>query len=162
MHYLVREQSLSLKRAFRIENRHGATVYRAEGPLVGARAELQVKDGHGTELAWIKEPFLSDGRTFELHRGGARLAQVAQLTDRSGRGRCAIVLDDDRRLEVDMISADGGYTIRAPGMSDVADVVGRGRDAYTVDTAPGQDDVLLLGCTIAIHLLVARLVPTSP
>lgn len=160
MHYVVRER-LGLGLSFHIENERGATVYQGHGPAVRLRQELKFEDAHGTELAWVKEPFLTDGLTYEVHRGGRRVARVKQLPDNESHCTGEIVMDHGPRLAVYGTLAAGAYTIRAAGVSDLAVVAGHGDDAYTVDTVPDQDDVLLLASTIAIYLMVSRPLTTS-
>ena len=155
MRYTVEENILSLGRDLRIEREHGAVVYRAHGPAVKAREELRFDDAQAAEQASIKEPFLSDGKTFEVHRGGQRVAQVKEATSASGLG-ADILLDAGGKMEARGNLAASDYVIRVPGLADVAAVTRRGTDSYSVDTVPNQDDVLLLASTIAIRIMAQR------
>ena len=155
MRYEVEENILSLGRDLRVQGAHGGVLYRAHGPAVKAREELRFDDAHGTEQAWIKEPFLSDGKTFEVHRGGQRVAQLKEVMSASGPG-VDILLDAGGKMEARGQLANSDYVIRVPGLADIAAVTRRGTDGYAVDTVPNQDDVLLLAGTIAIRIMAQR------
>lgn len=158
MRYVVEENILSLGRDLRIEGEHNAVAYRAHGPAVKAREELRFDDARGAEQAYIKEPFLSDGKTFEVHRGGQRVAQLKEVTSASGPG-VDIGLDAGGKMEARGQLANSDYVIRVPGLADIAAVTRRGTDGYHVDTVPNQDDVLLLASTIAIRIMAQRSQP---
>ncbi len=155
MRYEVEENTLSLGRDLRVQGAHGEVLYRAHGPALKAREELRFDDGHGAEQAFIKEPFLSDGKTFEVHRGGQRVATLREVTSSSGLGT-DIALDAGGRMEARGKLAESDYVIRVPGLADVAAVTRRGSDGYNVDTVPNQDDVLLVASTIAIRIMAQR------
>jgi len=152
MRYVIRDHSSPLAREMFIEDQHGERVFRVHGPIVRLRDELRIDDLHDVEQAYIKEPLPSNRRTYEVYRGGHLRAKVT-------------VVATDYVLDGFDVSVDGGESLQArggmfgpnvalaAGGSRVAQVHWQHRQAIEVDTAAGQDDVLLLATVIAMSLM---------
>jgi uncharacterized protein YxjI len=152
MDYLIREHGTLFHRELAIENRHGERLYRVYGPVVRARDELRVDDFNGVEQAWIKEPVLSDRRTYEIYRNGAHTANITMVgVGNLLEGFDIKVLDGPTfKARGDMLGRD--FTIL--GQTSLAARVKR-HDGKTVqvETTAGQDEVLLLSGVVAISAM---------
>jgi uncharacterized protein YxjI len=147
--YLIREHSNPLSREILIEDRHGACVYRAHGPVVRLRDELHVENGSGHEEYLIKEPVLGDRSRFELYRDGKRRAVISRV----GVGNLLEGFDLDVsgasqiHARGDMLSRE--FELMGNGGS-VGQVRRHNEHSIELETAAGQDDALLVAGVLAM------------
>jgi uncharacterized protein YxjI len=113
----------------------------------------------GHELLGIRRRLLSWGPTFDIaDAGGRTLAVVKQKLFTLFKYRFTVdetaTADVDVDLEVAGDFLDHEYAFTRPGTDEpVAQVSKRWftlRDTYGVDIADGENDVLLLACTVVI------------
>src|SRR5436309_8880030 len=79
MQYAIREMHAIMSREMVIENLRGERLFLVHGPVVRARDELHIDDAQGVEQARVKEPLLSDRKSYEIYRGGAEYARVGMV-----------------------------------------------------------------------------------
>jgi uncharacterized protein YxjI len=148
--YSIREKGSLLTRELLIEAPHRTLKFRVHGPVVRARDELHIDDAEGVQQALVKEPLLGDGRTYEIHRGGAIAAQVTRIGVGNLLEGFDIITAAGPTLHArgDMLKHE--FTVT--GASGVAAARARraSRHATEVETEEGQDDLLLLAAVIAI------------
>jgi uncharacterized protein YxjI len=160
MQYVIRDHTSPLSRELVIEDRHHQKLFRAHGPVVRVRDELHLEDAHGAEQAYIKDPVLSDGSTFEIYRGGAHVADVKT------------VAAGDALQGYDVMLRSGGEPLRARGdmferhftiteHGQPAAQVKRHDGNVEVETEAGHDDVLVLAGVIAMSAMTDLRARTS-
>jgi uncharacterized protein YxjI len=144
MHYQITQNKLFEKGLFSITDDAGALRFQVAG-------NLSLSDPDGSELLAIKRHFL--GRQADILEGGQLTASV-HVAGLSASGNYNVDGPAGR------LSAAGdflgrNYTLTVPSGSVIATVSQqRGfRERFDVETAPGQDDVLLLAVILAIESL---------
>ncbi len=149
MQYVIREQSSLLNREMVINDHQGHTLFRVHGPLVRLRDELRLDDAAGVEQAWIKDPVLGDSSTYEIYRGGARVADVRVVGVGNLLEGFDVVVSGAPALQArgDLFGRD--YTISKQGQR-AAKVKRRDGHSIEVETEGAQDEVLLLAGVVAI------------
>ncbi len=153
MKYLIREKLLCLGDDFVIRDESGRLRYQVDGrAFTLLREKLSFQDASGNEVAFIREKLLALRKSYEIHRGGDRVAVVKK--DLFNLFRVGFTVDvpgpDDYEAKGSIL--DHEYTFRRGGRV-VAEVSKRWftlRDTYAVDIEEGEDDVLILASAIVI------------
>lgn len=116
--------------------------------------QLSFQDSSGTELAHISQRLLSWGPTYEISRNGQLLATVRK--EIFTFFKCTFVIEGEA---ANHLHAAGNFTdhdyIFTRDEQQVAQVSKQWltlADTYGVQIAPGQDDVLILACTVVIDM----------
>jgi uncharacterized protein YxjI len=144
MRYQITQNKLLEKGLFSITDDSGALRFQVSG-------NLSLSDPDGSELLAIKRHFL--GRQADILDGG----QITASVHVAGLGA-------GENYNVDgpagQLSAAGdffgrNYTLTVPSGTTIATVAQQHgwRERFDVETAPGQDDVLLLAVILAIENL---------
>src|ERR1051326_4535543 len=143
MQYLIRDKSSLRSREVTIEDARGQRVFRAHGPTLRIRDELRLDDTWGNEQIVIKEPVLSDRKTFELYRGGLRCGVVSMVSTGNLLEGFDVTHTSAAPLHArgDLLGRE--FTLVGAG-GDLGHVHRHKGNAIEVETAGGQDDVLLL------------------
>ena len=152
MRYVMNQKILCLGNDFVVRDESGRDVLYIDGRALSIGDKLSVQDMQGRELAFISQKLFSWGKTYEVSRGGELAAVVKK--ELFTFFRCAFTVDvpgpDDLEATGDFF--DHEYTFQRHGQP-VASVSKRWftlRDTYGVDIAPGENDALLLACTVVI------------
>lgn len=153
MRYQIREKLLCLGDDFVIRDESGRLRYQVDGrAFTLLREKLSFQDASGNEVAFIREKLLALRRSYEIHRGGDRVAVVKK--DLFNLFRVGFTVDvpgpDDYEAKGSIL--DHEYTFRRGGRV-VAEVSKRWftlRDTYAVEIEEGEDDVLILAAAIVI------------
>lgn len=147
---------------YTIRDDSGNDRYFVDGKALSFGDKLSFQDMSGNELVFVREKLLSWGPTYELHRGVAVSAIVKKQLWTFVRDRFTVDVGadgptpDDLQIEGDFWEHE--YTISRNGQP-VAAISKRWfslADAYGVETAAGEDDVLILACTVVVDLSVAK------
>jgi uncharacterized protein YxjI len=118
--------------------------------------KLAFKDMAGNELAFIRQKLLAWGPTYEISRGGQPAAVVKKELFTFFRCRFTVDQPGPDDLEAQGSFTDMEYTLTRPSRGPVAQVSKRWfsmTDAYGVDVAQGEDDVLILASAVVIDLI---------
>ncbi len=153
MKYLIREKLLCLGDDFVIRDESGRLRYQVDGrAFTLLREKLSFQDASGNEVAFIREKLLALRKSYEIHRGGDRVAVVKK--DLFNLFRVGFTVDvpgpDDYEAKGSIF--DHEYTFRRGGRV-VAEVSKRWftlRDTYAVEIEEGEDDVLILAAAVVI------------
>jgi len=153
-HYQVRQKLVAIGDDFWIENDRGERVYKVDGKALRLRKTLVFEDASGNELCKIQERMLRIKDSMEIEDAdGRRLAMVKKALIAPLRDRWAVSVADGPDLEVQGSLLDHEYTI-GEGRDKIAEVSKRWfrvADTYGVEIEPGQNDVLILAVTVALH-----------
>ncbi len=153
MRYLLREKLLSLGDDFWIQDDAGKQVYRVDGrAFTLLREKLVIKDAAGHELGFLREKLISLRKAYEIHRDGRHVATVRK--DLFNLFRCRFTVDvpgpDDYEAQGSFLDHEYTFTRQGRTVATVSKKWLSLRDAYSVDIASDEDDVLLLASAVVI------------
>ncbi len=154
MRYVMKKKLFSLGADFTIRDAEGNDVFFVDGKVFTLRDRLVFQDMDGNELAVVQQKWFSWGPTYEIHRGGELKAVVKESLFTLFGHRFTV--DDEHGpndLEAQGNFTDHRYTFTHRGqvVAEVSESWFTIADTYGVDIAPGQDDVLILACTVVIE-----------
>ena len=152
--YVMKQKLFAFGDDFVIKDDAGQDRFFVDGKAFSIGDQLSFQDMEGRELACIRQKVLSWGATYEITRGGSLVAVVKKelFTFFNCRFTVDVPGPDDLTAEGDL--TDHEYAFRRAGR-DVASVSKRWLtfgDTYGVDTAEGEDDVLILASTVVIDM----------
>jgi uncharacterized protein YxjI len=153
--YRMRQKLVSFGDDYWIENAEGQRVYFVDGKAFRLREHLAFKDLRGNELVSIQERVMSIKDTYSIYRNGVVLATVKKALITPMRQRFDIHVAGGENMEAQGNILDHEYEIQA-GRHRVAEISKkwfRAADTYGVEIAPGNDDVLILACTVVIDMM---------
>ena len=162
MPYVMKQKLWSLGADFTIKDAAGQDRFFVDGRALSLGDKLSFQDMAGHELAFIRQKLLAWGPTYELERNGQLVAVVKQKLWTLFRNRFTVDVDADGTsptdLEVQGDFWDHEYTFTRAGQL-VATVSKRyfsWTDTYGVDIAPGEDDILILACTVIVDMATQK------
>ena len=162
MQYLMRQKWLSLGDDFAIQTPDGREAFYVDGRAFSFGDKLSFQDMAGHELAFIRQKLLAWGPTYELERNGQLVAVVKQKLWTLFRNRFTVDVDADgpspTDLEVqgDFWQHEYTFTRANQPVATVSKRYFSWTDTYGVDIAPGEDDVLILACTVIVDMATQK------
>jgi uncharacterized protein YxjI len=152
--YLIRERFFALGQDSDITDEQGRPVLHVDGKVLSLRNRLVLRDPEGREVAEVRRKLAALRPTYQVSIAGERAAEVRKrlFTPFGDRFTIDVPGPDDLEMTGDLL--DHEFTIRRGGQT-VATVSKRWftmRDAYAVDVAAGQDDLLILASVLALDL----------
>jgi uncharacterized protein YxjI len=150
--YKLRQHLISIGEDFSIEDERGNTLYRVDGKVMTIRETFVIEDRAGNEVATIREKKLAIRESMTISRGGQKLATIRKALFSPLRDKFGIDVEGGEDLEATGNILDHEYEIRRGGatVARVSKSWFSLRDTYGVETAPGEDDVLILAVAVAI------------
>ena len=161
MRYVMKQKLWALGDDFMIKDEAGRDRFYVDGKAISLRETLSFQDAGGRELAVIRKRLLAWGPTFDIAVGGNTVAVIKQKLFTLFKYRFTVdetATPQAVDLEVAGDFFDHEYQFTRDGRT-VAEVSKRWfgfRDTYGVDVAAGEDDVLILACTVVIDLATER------
>ena len=162
MRYQMKQKLFAFGDDFTIKDDTGQDRFLVDGRAFSIGDKLSFQDMAGHELAFIRQKLLAWGPTYELERNGQLVAVVKQKLWTLFRNRFTVDVDADgpspTDLEVQGDFWDHEYTFSRAGQP-VATVSKRyfsWTDTYGVDIAPGEDDILILACTVIVDMATQK------
>lgn len=158
MRYIIREKFFHLGEDSQITDESGAPVYEVDGKILSLHNTLTVRDMRGEVVATVKRQLLALTPTYTIERPGVEPAQVRKHFINLLGDRFTIDIPGPHDLELDGNLFEHEYRVTRDG-AVVATVSKRWialTDTYGVETAPGQDDVLILASVLALDLAEDR------
>lgn len=158
MRYVIREKFFRLGEDSQITDESGAPVYEVDGKILSLHNTLTVRDMRGEVVATVKRQLLALTPTYTIERPGVEPAQVRKHFINLLGDRFTIDIPGPHDLELDGNLFEHEYRVTRDG-AVVATVSKRWialTDTYGVETAPGQDDVLILASVLALDLAEDR------
>lgn len=153
MRYTLKEKLLDVGDDYVIRDDGGREAFHVDGKVLAVGDKLVLKGPGGRELATIRKKLISVRPTYEIERDGKTAAKVSKAL--FSPFRCKFSVDvpgpDDLEAKGDFLHHE--YEITR-GDRKVAQVSKRWvslRDTYGIDTAEGEDDVLLLACAVVLE-----------
>lgn len=152
--YVLKQDWLSFGDDYTIRDAAGRDVYVVDGRALSIGDKLSFEDLQGNELAFIAQKLFSWGPTYEISRDG----RVAALVKKSlfTFFRCEFTVDvpgpDDLVAEGDFWEHEYQFTRHGRAVATVSKRFFSWTDTYGVETASGEDDVLILASAVVIDL----------
>jgi uncharacterized protein YxjI len=156
--YVIREQFFRLGEDSDILDEAGRPVLHVDGRVFTLRDLLVINDLSGRELARVHRKLIALRPTYEVTVGGREVAEVRKHFFTPFGDRFTIDVSGPDDLEMTGNLLDHEFTIRRDDRT-VATVSKHWltlRDAYGVDIAPGEDDLLILASVLALDLAEDR------
>ncbi len=154
--YKMQQQLIAIGKNFWIENEQGQKAFKVDGKALRIRDTLKFEDAHGKELCKIQEKKVRIKDTMEIEGpDGKVMAKVKKAIITPVRDRWTVKIGGGPDLEIQGNILDHEYRI-GEGRQKVGEVSKkwfRIRDSYGVETAEGQDDILILAATVAIDMM---------
>jgi uncharacterized protein YxjI len=154
MRYIIREKFFRLGEDSTITDESGRPVIQVDGKVFTLHHTLVLRDLRGNELATVKKKLISLGQTYQIERHGHEIATVHKKIISPFVDRFTVDIPGTEDLQVTGSIFEHNFTIKR-GEQVVATVSKQWislTDTYGVETAPGQDDLLLLATVLAIDL----------
>ena len=165
MRYVMKQKIWSWADSFAIQSDEGggrlADRFTVKGQVLSLGDKLSFCDMAGNELVFIRQKLLSWGPSYELQRAeGSSAAMWKAWTFFKDRFTVDVTADGDSPDDLDVQGDfwDHEYAF-VRGGSTIADVSKQWfswSDTYGVDIANGEDDVLILACTVIVDLCIER------
>jgi uncharacterized protein YxjI len=150
-HYEMREKMFSIGDDFWIE-RDGERAFKVNGKALRVRDTLVLESPSGEELFTIQEKKLSVRDKMEIEHEGRTVATIKKALVTPLRDRYSIEVEGGEDMEAKGNIVDHEFEFKRDGDkgAEVSKRWFRVRDSYGVEVAPGQDDALILACSVCI------------
>ena len=162
MRYVMKQKLWAWGDDFTIKDDAGQDRFFVDGKAISLGDQLSFQDMQHTELASIKQKLLSWGPTYEIYHGGKLAAVVKEhlwtflkyrfTVDVNADGPTA----DDIEITGNFSSHEYVFTRGAEQIAQVSMKWFRWADTFGVDVEPGQDDVLILACTVVVDRVTEK------
>ncbi len=154
MRYVIREKFFRLGEDSTITNEYGQPLIQVDGKVLSIHHTLVLRDLAGNELATVKKQVIAFGQTYHISRYGQEAAIVHKKIISPFIDRFTVTIPGSDELHVTGSLLEHNFTIKR-GEQVVAIVSKQWislTDTYGVETAPGEDDLLILATVLAIDL----------
>ena len=154
MRYVIREKFFRLAEDSIVKDEHGAPIYQVQGKVFSLHHTLVLMDLSGNELATVSKQLISITPKFHITRHGEEVATVRKKLISPFVDRFTVDIPGPDDLHVTGSIFEHNFTVERKG-NVVATVSKRWvamTDTYGVDTAEGEDDILILAIVLAIDL----------
>jgi uncharacterized protein YxjI len=152
MRYQVKEKVFSIGDDFWITDEQGNDAFLVDGKALRLRQTFELKDSSGRVAATIKKKLVALRDSMEIERDGTVIATVRKALISPLHHRSTVELASGEELEAVGSILDKEFEIRSGGavLARISRSWFRIRDTYGVETAPGQDDALLLAVAVCL------------
>jgi uncharacterized protein YxjI len=150
--YQLRRQLISIGEDFWVQNAQGQNVYKLDGKVLSLTQTFALEDVNGNEVARMKAEMLTLRRTMDVERGGQVVATVrkAFINVLGQSFTVEIAGDGELHAHGDILNHEFQVTYGDSVVATVSKQWFAAEWMYGIAIAPGQDEVLLLCCAIAI------------
>ena len=158
MRYVMKQKLWALGDDFTIKDEAGNDRFLVDGKALSLGDKLSFQDMTRNELAFVQEKLLSWGPTYEIYRRGQLHAVVKQHLWTLFKYRFGVDVGadgptpDDLEIEGDFWAHEYAFTRGGRPVAQVSERWFSWADTYGVEVADGEDDVLVLACTVVVDL----------
>lgn len=162
MRYVMRQKVWSWGDDYAIKDEAGNDHFIVDGRAFSLGDKLSFQDTSGHELVFIRQKLLSWGPTYELHRAGGETATIKKNLWTFFRDRFTVDVasdgptPDDLEVRGDFWDHEYEFTRGGQPVAVVSKRWFAWADTYGVDVAAGEDDVLILACTVVVDLNIEK------
>jgi len=154
MRYVIREKFFRITEDSVIHGEDGVPIYQVKGKILSLHHTLVLRDLAGNELATVEKQLISFTPKFHITRHGVEAATVRKKLISPFVDRFTVDIPGPDDLHVTGSVFQHNFTIERQG--NVVATVSKQwvalTDTYGVETAPGEDDILILAVVLAIDL----------
>jgi uncharacterized protein YxjI len=152
MRYQVKEKVFSIGDDFWVTDEQGNDVFLVDGKALRLRQTFELKDSSGRVAVTIRKKLVALRDSMEIERDGTVIATVRKALISPLHHRSTVELASGGELEAVGNILDKEFEIQSGGMvlARISRAWFRVRDTYGVETAPGQDDALLLAVAVCL------------
>jgi len=149
--YTMREKMFSIGDDFWIEQ-DGERAFKVNGKAFRLRDTFVLESPSGEALFTIQERKLSVRDKMAIERDGKPVATIKKALITPLRERYSIEVEGGDNMEAKGNIVDHEFEIKRNGdkVAEISKRWFRVRDTYGVEVAPGQNDALILACTVCI------------
>jgi uncharacterized protein YxjI len=155
MRYIMRQRLFAFGDDFYITDESGRDLFFVDGRAFSLGDKLAFKDLAGNELAFIRQRLLSFTSTYEIARDGQPFATIQKSMFTLFRAHFTVDVPgpDDLEAQGDFLDHEYSFTRHGAPVAQVSKRWFSLGDTYGVDVAEGEDDVLILACTVVIDMV---------
>ena len=154
MRYVMRQKLLAFGDDFTIKDAEGRDRYFVDGKVFSIGDKASFQDMQGNELLRIEQKMLSFKKTYKIIRDGTEVARVQKKLFKLFRD--AFEIEDaaagDLDAQGDFFDHEYQFTRDGRPIATVSKRFFSWSDTYGVDVVDGEDDVLILACTVVIDM----------
>ncbi|MBI1333655.1 MAG: hypothetical protein GC165_12340 [Armatimonadetes bacterium] len=154
MRYQMRQKLFSWGDDFVIRDEYGQDRFFVDGRVFSIGKQLSFQTMNRQELAFIRQELLSWGPKYDIFRNGQHFATVTKKLFTFLH--CTFFIDvpgpDDLVAEGNFTDHEYRFIRQGRVVAGVSKSWFSWTDSYGVDIAPGEDDVLILACTVVIDM----------
>jgi uncharacterized protein YxjI len=151
----MKQKLFSVAKEFYIEDSAGQKVFRVHTKIFPPPFQFSFQDLSGNERARVRQKLLAWKPTYEIYRDGTLYATVKkELLDMLHYRYSVSIpgLDGFEAREGDLLKHEYSFTRQGHPVATVSKRWCNLTDTYGVETAEGEDDVLILACTAVIDI----------
>ena len=150
--YTMREKMFAIGDDFWVETADGERAFKVDGKALRVRDTLVLESPSGDELFTIQEKKLSIRDKMDIEQNGKTVATIKKALVSPLRDRYSIEVEGGEDMEVKGNILDHEFEFERGGhkVAEASKRWLRVRDTYGVEIQPGQDDALILACTVCI------------
>jgi uncharacterized protein YxjI len=154
MRYMMKQKLFSWGNDFYIKDDAGQDRFFVDGKVFSLGSQLAFQDLAGNELCYIKQVLLSLSPTYEIYKGGQLWATIQKELFTFFRASFDIEEAGKPALDAEGDFTDHHYTFTRAGqqVADVSKEFFTVADTYGVEIVDGEEDVLILACTVVIDM----------
>src|SRR5258708_6511349 len=155
MRYVMKQKLFSWGDDFTIKDEAGEDKFFVDGKAFSFGDKRSFQDMAGNELAFIRQKLLAWGPTYEIYHEGELRAVVKKELFTFFNCKFMIDVPGPDDLEASGNFTDHEYEVsRSDGVvATISKQWFSWADAYGVDIAEGEDDVLILASTVVIDMV---------
>jgi|SRR6266496_3275843 len=154
--YVIRERMFRMGEDSAITDGAGQPVLHVDGKVMSLHNRLILRDPAGREAGQVHRKLAALRPAYQISIGGKDVAEVRKHLFTAFGDRFTIDVHGAGDLEIDGDLLSHEFTIERDGQT-VATISKRWLSmtaSYTVDVAPGEDDVLILASVLALDLAI--------
>jgi uncharacterized protein YxjI len=154
--YVIRERMFRMGEDSDITDQAGQPVLHVDGKVMSLHNRLILRDPAGREAGQVHRKLAALRPTYEITIDGKDVAEVRKHLFTAFGDRFTIDVHGAGEMEIDGDLLSHEFTIERDGQT-VAAISRRWltmTTSYTVDVAPGEDDVLILASVLALDLAI--------
>lgn len=150
--YQMRQKLASIGDDFFIQDNHGRRAFHVDGKALRVRDTLLFKDMEGNELYKIQEKVARVRDSMDVYKGDGVAASVHKAMITPVRERWSVNVPGGQDMSIQGNILDHEYTFERGGnkVAEVSKRWFRVADTYGVEIDAGEDDALILACTIVV------------
>jgi uncharacterized protein YxjI len=162
MRYVMKQKVWAMGDDYTIKDESGQDRFFVDGKVLSIGDKLSFQDMAGHELVFLREKLLSWGPTYELHQTTGESAIVKKKLWTFVRDRFTIDVGadgptpNDLEIQGDLLDHEYAFTRAGQTIAAVSKKWFSWTDTYGVDTGDGEDDVLILACTVVVDLCLEK------